>query len=103
MKIMRNVPNQTASNYAIDHVHLLLQIVSLGTFQVLKLPLGFIRVLEWVSVRKACVFLSPFFNSLSFTFLNWQNKLGPGMCEGERESDFYYRFYHHSCAILSFE
>lgn len=53
---MRNVPNQTASNDAIDHVHLLLQIMSLGTFQVLKLPLGFIRVLEWVSVRKARVF-----------------------------------------------
>lgn len=56
MKIMRNVPNQTASNDANDLVHLLLQIVSLGTFQVLKLPLGFIRVLEWVSVRKARVF-----------------------------------------------
>lgn len=53
---MRNVPNQTASNDANDLVHLLLQIVSLGTFQVLKLPLGFIRVLEWVSVRKARVF-----------------------------------------------
>lgn len=26
-----------------------LQIASMGTFQVLKLPLGFIRVLEWVS------------------------------------------------------
>lgn len=25
------------------------QLVSAGTFQVLKLPLGFIRVLEWVS------------------------------------------------------
>lgn len=27
-----------------------LQLASAGTFQVLKLPLGFIRVLEWVSV-----------------------------------------------------
>lgn len=62
------MPNQTASNDVIDHVHLLLlQIVSLGTFQVLKLPLGFIRVLEWVSVRKARVFPLTFLK-LSFLY-----------------------------------
>jgi len=31
-----------------SHAHLL-QLASMGTFQVLKLPLGLIRVLEWVS------------------------------------------------------
>lgn len=75
-----NVPNQTTLNGANDLVRLLWQIVSLGTFQVLKLPLGFIRVLEWVSVRKARVF--PL-TSLSFTFLNWLNKLGPGVWRSE--------------------
>lgn len=32
----------------------LLQLASVGTFQVLKLPLGFIRVLEWVSCNFDC-------------------------------------------------
>lgn len=35
-------------NYSICHLFHS-QIVSVGTFRVLKLPLGFIRVLEWVS------------------------------------------------------
>lgn len=36
------------------------QLASMGTFQVLKLPLGFIRVLEWVSWNFICFVFFPF-------------------------------------------
>lgn len=42
------------------------QLASMGTFQVLKLPLGFIRVLEWVSCKSGFVCLFVFaWNNLS--------------------------------------
>lgn len=44
------------------------QLASVGTFQVLKLPLGFIRVLEWVSWNLDVFFL----HAITSPYSVWQ-------------------------------
>lgn len=55
-----------------ERVFLCLQIASMGTFQVLKLPLGFIRVLEWVSCNFHLLFVCQLAHEIWFNVRPWK-------------------------------